>query len=57
MIEIHKVAIQEKDGVKLVGVKYSKDGACQPFIAIPYNDLSDGLGDIALKQAVLDYLG
>ncbi len=57
MIEIHKVAIQEKDGVKLVGVKYSKDGACQPFIAIPYNDLSDGLGDIALTQAVLDYLG
>jgi len=56
MIEIHKVSIQEKEGVKLVGVKYSKDGVCMPFILFQYNELSDGLGDVELKQAILKYL-
>jgi len=56
MIEILKVSIHEKDGVKMVGVKYSKDGVCKPFILLPYNELSDGLGDIELNQTVLDYL-
>ena len=56
MIEIQKVAIQEKESVKKVGVKYIKDGVSQPFCIIPYNELNDGLGDVALKQAVLDYL-
>ena len=57
MIEVHKVAIQEKDGIKIVGVKYSKDGNCMPFTTIPYDELNDGQGDALLKQAVLDYLG
>jgi len=56
MIEIQKVAIQEKESVKKVGVKYIKDGVSQPFCIIPYNELNNGLGDVALKQAVLDYL-
>ena len=56
MIEILKVSIHEKDGVKIVGVKYAKDGICMPFILLPHNELSDGLGDVALKQAVLNYL-
>ncbi len=56
MIEIQKVAIQEKESVKMVGVKHTKDGVSQPFIVIPYNELNDGLGDVALKEAVLDYL-
>ncbi|WP_339736554.1 hypothetical protein [uncultured Sunxiuqinia sp.] len=56
MIEILKVSIHEKDGVKMVGIKYAKDGVCMPFILLPYNELSDGLGDVRLKQKVLDYL-
>ena len=40
MIEVHKVAIQEKDGIKIVGVKYSKDGNCMPFATIPYDELN-----------------
>lgn len=57
MIEIHKVGIQVREGVKYVGVKYSKDGTCQPFVIIPHAELSDGQGDVVLKQAVLDYMG
>lgn len=56
MIEILKVSIHEKDGVKMVGIKYAKDGICMPFILLQYNELSDGLGDVRLKQNVLDYL-
>lgn len=57
MIEIHKIGIQVREGIKYVGVKYSKDGTHQPFVIIPHAELSNGQGDIALKQAVLDYLG
>ncbi|NQV51272.1 MAG: hypothetical protein HQ507_12290 [Candidatus Marinimicrobia bacterium] len=56
MIEILKVSIHEKDGVKMVGIKYAKDGICKPFILMRYKELSDGLGDTELKQAVLTYL-
>ena len=56
MIEILKVSIHEKDGVKMVGVKYAKDGVCMPFILMRYKELSDGVGDVRLKQKVLDYL-
>lgn len=57
MIEIHKVVVQEKEGKKKVGVKYSKDGEPMPFIVMLYSELNDGQGDIVLKQAVIDYLG
>lgn len=56
MIEILKVSIHEKAGVKMVGIKYAKDGICMPFILLPYNELSDGRGDARLKRKVLDYL-
>lgn len=56
MIEILKVSIHEKDDVKMVGVKYSKDGVCMPFILLQYNELSDGLGDVELKESILSYL-
>lgn len=56
MIEILKVSIHEKDGVKMIGVKYAKDGICKPFILLPYSELSNGRGDVRLKQKVLDYL-
>lgn len=56
MIEILKVSIHEKDGVKMVGVKYAKDSVCMPFILMQYKELSDGHGDVSLKQKVLDYL-
>lgn len=56
MIEILKVSIHEKDGVKMVGVKYAEGGVCMPFILMRYKELSDGHGDVSLKQKVLDYL-
>ena len=56
MIEILKVSIHEKDGVKMIGVKYAKDGICMPFILLQYSELSDGLGDAELKHTVLTYL-
>lgn len=57
MIEIHKIVVQEKENVKKVGVKYSKNGELMSFVVILYSELNDGQGDVALKQAVLDYLG
>jgi hypothetical protein len=57
MIEIHKIVVQEKENVKKVGVKYSKNGELMSFVVILYSELNDGQGDVALKHAVLDYLG
>lgn len=56
MIEILKVSIHEKDGVKMIGVKYAKDGVCMPFRLLPYNELSDGFGEVRLKHKVKAYL-
>lgn len=57
MIEIHKVVVQEKENVKKVGIKYSKDGEPMPFIVMLHSELNDGQGDVVLKEAVLEYLG
>jgi hypothetical protein len=56
MIEIKKLVIRTINGVKEYSIQHTKDGASQPFCMIPYNELNDGLGNVALKQAVLDYL-
>jgi len=56
MIEILKVSIHEKDGVKMVGVKYAKDGICMPFILLQYSELSNGRGDTELKQTIQTYM-
>jgi len=56
MIEILKVSIHEKDGIKILGVKYAKDGICQPFKLLQFQELSNGRGDTELKQTILRYM-
>ncbi|MBL4575407.1 MAG: hypothetical protein JKY51_04810 [Opitutaceae bacterium] len=57
MIEIKKLVIRTVNEVKECSVQHTKDSVSQPFCTIPYNELNDGQGDVALKQAILDYMG
>lgn len=56
MIEINKLSIQENEGLKLVGIRYTINKQPQSFVIIPYEELKNGKDDVDLKKAVIEYL-
>ena len=42
--------------VKMIGVRYQKDGQAQPFVIFHYLDLDSATGNIELKEVVRNYL-